>query len=175
MPKKSSPKKVPSVSIVRKLLSKQSGVGAGFLEPVTGRESAGRSTGVLPQQIPPESAVDSGVSRPAQSPPEVAPAIFAPGIAAAVVSMPVNDEELLSTMRGEVDNATDNLSAWQEVVPRRLVSRNRLSSQASSAMSWRKSPRILHLSDVNSPLPYNVSVKESRSGISLMRERNLRV
>ena len=107
MPKNSSPKKVPSVSIVRKLL-RQSGVGTGFVEPLTGRKSAGKPTGVLPPQIPPESAMDSGVSRPAQSPPEVAPAIFAPGIAAAVVSLPVNDEELLSTMRGAYETPSTN-------------------------------------------------------------------
>ena len=114
------------------------------MEPLTGRKSAGKPTGVLPPQIPPESAVDSGVSRPTQSPHEVAPAIFAPGIAAAVVFLPVNDEELLSTMRGEMNVDASNLSAWQEVVPRRLARSNRLSSQASPAKPGRKSPRILH-------------------------------
>ena len=95
MPKNSSPKKVPSVPNVRKLL-KQSAVAAGFVEPLTGRKSAGKLTGALPPQIPPESAVDSEV---AQSPPEVAPAISAPGFASAV-SLPVDEEEFISTMRG---------------------------------------------------------------------------
>ena len=58
-------------------------------------------------------------------------------------------------MRGEsIVNASENLSAWQEVVPQRLARSNRLSSQASPAMSGRKSPRILHLSDVNSPMSF---------------------
>ena len=157
MPKKLTPKKVPSVYIVRKLLSKQTRVDSGDLKPVPGRESAGRSlrAEVLPPQIPPESVAVSGVSRPAQSPPEVAPAIFAPGVIAAVVSMPINDEELSSAMRGEVNVATDNLSAWQEVVPRRLARSIRLSSQASPAMSGERTQRVLHLSDVNSPLSYS--------------------
>ena len=60
-------------------------------------------------------------------------------------------------MRGEsIVNVNENLSAWQEVVPRRLARSNRLSSQASPAMSGRKSPRILHLPDVNSPMSFAV-------------------
>ena len=110
MPKNSSPKKVPSVPNVRKLL-KQSAVASGFVEPLTGRKSAGKLTGALPPQIPPESAVDSGALRPAQSPPEVAPAFSAPGFASAV-SLPVDEEELMSTMRGNpIVGASENLSA----------------------------------------------------------------
>ena len=156
MPKNPSPKKVPSVAIVRKML-RQTGVVTGIVEQLTDRRTTAKPSGALPPRIPPESAVDSGALRPAQSPPEVAPAFSAPGIASAVVSLPVNEEELLSTMRGEsIVNASENLRAWQEVVPRRLARSYRSSSQASPAMSGRKSPRILHLSDVNSPMSFAV-------------------
>ena len=112
MPKNPSPKKVPSVTIVRKMLRK-SGVDTGIVEPLTDRRTTAKPSGALPPQIPPESAVDSGALRPAQSPPEVAPAFSAPGFASAV-SLPVDEEELISTMRGNpIVSASENLSAWQ--------------------------------------------------------------
>ena len=105
---------------------------------------------ILPPQIPPESVAAFSVSRPAQSPPEVALANLAPGVIAASVALPMSDEEIVDAMREVIDDA-DNLSAWQEVVPRRLARSIRLSSQASPAMSGRKTKSILH---VNSPLSY---------------------
>ena len=74
MPEKLTPKKVPSVSIVRQLLSKQTRVDTGDLEPASGRKSARRSMLAygLPPQITSQPAAVTGVSRPAQSPPEVA-------------------------------------------------------------------------------------------------------
>ena len=68
----------------------------------------------------------------------------------------MSDEGIVNTMRGEENFDASNLGAWQEVVPRRLARSNCLSSQSSPAMSGRKSPRILHLCDVNSPVPYAV-------------------
>ena len=79
-----------------------------------------------------------------------------PAISYASVVQPLSDEDIVNTMRGEESFDASNLGAWQEVVPRRLARSNRLSSQASSAKPGRKSPRILHLSDVNSPVPYAV-------------------
>ena len=159
-------KAVP-VSTIRKIMSNPLRSKAGEFQPASGRKiypSRSMPARILPPQIPPESVAASSVSRPAQSPPEIASAI-APGVTNASVALPLSDEEMINAMRGEVTHDASNLSAWQEVVPRRLARSNRISSQASPAMSGKKSPRILHLSDVNSPVPYPV-LTSSTSGVS---------
>ena len=105
-------------------------------------------------------------SFPAQSPPEIAPVLAATDavLGFPVVNEDLSNEDLVNVMRGEANLDASNLGAWQEVVPRRLARSNRFSSQASPAVPGRKSPRILHLSDVNSPVSFSAMTSSTSGG-----------
>ena len=105
-----------------------------------------------PIQYPPNTEGIARSLRPAQSPPEIAPAILA-----AIVPLPINDEELLQTMRGDVRVATDESSSEGA---RRLV---QTSPATSRIAATRAGPLVL--SPLPSVLPSSVAL--TRKGVSL--------
>ena len=69
---------------------------------------------------PPVFERDSMSSRPAQSPPEVAPAFVVP-VSVAASDVPIRSEELLETMSGNFEEK----AKWSTVQPKRVIKRKR--------------------------------------------------
>ena len=91
-------------------------------------------------------------SLPAQSPPEIAPAL-AVSITDAAIGLPFVNEDSRADMSGENVTIDD---AWQTVLPKRFTKRSRQLDQAAEELPAQAAKRILHLSDVNSPMSFSV-------------------